>query len=169
MKIKFLTAGIFIIFALYWISKVFAIPLILPCDFLAIKIDVPLQIQEAITMDKGQNPLLTRFFHNKPLFYSTNIARCYFKYFHPHFLISLLSVLGFFFFLAGLYHLLDNWRSPKAKVLLFLLLSIPLANIFSLPSKTGTVFFVLLLWGISFYGFGSLLKAGCKIKKGRPI
>ena len=167
MKLKFLILTIFLTCASWWVGKVFSNPPLIPCDFFALKMDVPLQIQEAITMDKGQNPLLTRFFHNKPLFYGVNFTQCYFKYFHPYFLILLLHIFGFIFFLPGIYFLLENWRRLMAKILLFSLFITPLLNIFISPTKRGGVILLaVILWVVSFYGLWSLSKLRYKTRGG---
>jgi hypothetical protein len=59
------------------------------CDFAYFQTEVPRQIQEAIMMDAGQNVLLTRFFHNKPLFYLVNFCRCYLGFFNLLYIIAL--------------------------------------------------------------------------------
>lgn len=62
------------------------------CDFSYWQTNVPLQIQEAITTDAGQHVLITRFFHNKVIFYSINFLRCYFGFFNLLYIIVLYGI-----------------------------------------------------------------------------
>ncbi len=155
----------FLIFAAWSMGNFWQNPISRPCNSLAISIDLPLQIEEAITMDGGQNPVLTRFFHNKPLFYGTSVVQCYFEYFAPPLLFSLLSPVGFIFFIFGSYSLFNKWMSKFSKVLLFSLLLIIPVNIFRLVSNNlGMTLLILVLWLISFYGLWFFLTSRDRIK-----
>ena len=65
------------------------------CDPELIKMDASLKLWEAITTDGGQNPLVTRFFHNKPYFYFVGFLRCYLSLLDPFYLLVLAVFGGF--------------------------------------------------------------------------
>jgi hypothetical protein len=70
------------------------------CHLFYLKNEAMSQIRAAIAMDAGQPVLLTRFFHNKPVYYLVNLVRCYFGNF------NLLYIIG----LYGIYKLLQKRR-----------------------------------------------------------
>lgn len=65
------------------------------CDPNLIKMDASLKLWEAITTDQGQDPLITRFFHNKPYFYFTGFLKCYLSILDPIYLLILALLGGF--------------------------------------------------------------------------
>src|SRR3990172_8445263 len=105
---------VFLIFALWSVRNFWQNPISRPCNFLAISIDLPLRMEEAITMDGGQKPILTRFFHNKALFYGTSLTQCYLEYLTPPLLFSFLSPIGLLFFLFGFYFCATRLRGKKS-------------------------------------------------------
>lgn len=92
--------------------------------------DVPHQIWEAVTADGTANVLLTRFLHNKLLFYSNNFFRCYFSYLSFDFITAGFSIVGLAFFLYGIYSLI----SRKKWIFLFFVAIAPLFPLLQIPS-----------------------------------
>jgi 4-amino-4-deoxy-L-arabinose transferase-like glycosyltransferase len=96
---------------------------------------------EAIRSDGGQNVKLTQFFHNKPVYYATDMLKRYLSHFDFNFLFTIgdtfeifqLVGLGFLpllalpFLLIGIYYLLKE-RPQWAYILLAWLLISPLAS-----------------------------------------
>lgn len=162
--IKNLIFLVLIVFAIWWVAKILSNPPATPCNFTDLRIGIPLKIQEAITMDGGQNTLLTRFFHNKPLFYSTGFTQCYLKYFDLNFLLSILSPFGFLFSLLGFYHFLKNWNHKLVKILLIIFLLAPIVNISEFYKNLSIILFMSMVWITSLYGLWLLWNPGRQIR-----
>lgn len=62
------------------------------CDLTYFQTEVPRLIHEAITTDGGQHVLITRFFHNKPVFYLVNFFKCYLGFFNLLYIIALFGL-----------------------------------------------------------------------------
>lgn len=104
--------------------------------------DVPLQMWEATTADGvGATVWLTRFLHNKPLFYLNNFLRCYLSYLSFDFLAKTLSILGLALFIFGLYQAI---RLKKYFLISIVLIS-PIFPLLGLPD--GNVYQGILLYG----------------------
>lgn len=160
MKIKFAIAGIVIFSVILSGKNLLSSPPPHPCDFKAVMIDVPLQLQEAVTMDGGQNPLLTRFFHNKLLFYTTNLTQCYLKYFQPAFLVSLIGFFGFFLLVFWVYLIFVKKRKFMSNYVILIPLIIPLLYLLGFIHSwfLFLLLFSLNLWLIILLGSFSLLE-----------
>lgn len=63
--------------------------MIFDSQLLPLRIEVARQIWEAITIDADQHVLITRFFHNKPVYYLVNLTRYYFGFFNLFHIIAL--------------------------------------------------------------------------------
>lgn len=118
--------------------------------------DVPHQLWEATTADgHSANVLVTRFLHNKLLFYSNNFFRCYLSYLSPDFVTTAFSIIGLVFFLAGVYFLVRR----RIWILLVILLLAPLSPLFSFPKNNlvqGLILYSVLLLVILFGLYHSL-------------
>lgn len=93
--------------------------------------DVPHQIWEAQTSDWNSNTLITRFFHNKFLFYANNGLRCYLSYLSPDFIAAAFTIIGLALFITGLYFLVRRKKYP----LLTILIAAPMSPLLSVPKQ----------------------------------
>lgn len=158
MKTRYILAVVIFIFTLLTRVNYLSNNLATFCKLQDIGINVPLKLQEAITSDGGQNPILTRFFHNKPLFYTVDFTQCYLKYFHPLFLLSFTGFLGFLIFIYGAYQLLKRWRLFYIKMFLVSFFFVPLLSITGIFGLTFVNYvFSLFLWIIIFYAIWLLM------------
>src|SRR3989338_5374862 len=104
--------------------------------------DVPLQLWEATpAYGPTANALLTRFLHNKPMFYLDNFLRCYLSYLSADFLVKAFSLLGLGLFIFGVYQAIRQRR----KWLLSIVLMTPLFPLFQFPAAN-------LAQGVLLYG-----------------
>jgi len=103
------------------------------CTYQAILNDVPLQIWEAITTDgPSATPLwVTRAFHNKPVFYFLNYARCYFHYLSPKFLSDAIGPIGTIILVIAVCRL---WKSGGTlwKIIRWFIILYPIVFLFEL-------------------------------------
>lgn len=124
------------------------------CDWAGIVVDVPLQLREAVTMDGGQNTFLTRFFHNKPLFYSVNFSQCYLRYFQPIFIFSFIPLWGLPFLIIGFSYIFSRMRFILVKLFICALLITPLFFIFKILTYRFQFFILLVNYGfLTWIGF----------------
>lgn len=65
------------------------------CDQQTAKTALPVRIFAETTIDGRDQPVLvTRFFHNKVTIMASELARCYFNFFDPNFIVASISLLG---------------------------------------------------------------------------
>lgn len=120
-KFKF---AVFIIFLILVVLKPLQKPGFCNIDtaFLALK---PRIFAETTADGIGQNPIMTRFFHNKVGILSSEFARCYFNLIDPYYLYQTLGLIGFFSWLYLGYFLISRKLWPQLlMLLLFPVLSI---------------------------------------------
>lgn len=132
------------------------------CDRFAILRDVPLQLWEAQTADGSTAPpLLTRFYHNKVLFYGTNFLRCYLSYFSPDFILHIFGLLGTIFFLIGIIYIVDK----KKKFYEVLLIISPFFPLFRIPrdKHLSEILLLIPLFLTSMFGIFYFLKFIAKV------
>lgn len=101
------------------------------CDIGHIQNDLPHQLWEAVSADGNANTLLTRFFHNTPSFYGSNLLKCYLFYLSPDFLNQTFTFIGLVLFGLGLWRLVINKRW---KIIILVLLA-PLSPLFDVPNN----------------------------------
>lgn len=111
------------------------------CNRFWIGQDVPHQIWEGQAADGLANTFVTRFFHNKLLFYLDNYFRCYFHYLSPDFINAAFSIVGLILFLIGVYFAI----SKRNKLIIVFILLSPIFPLIELPS-------VKIYQGIITYG-----------------
>lgn len=125
-------------------------------------LDLNLQLIDAIHTDTGPL-LLTRVFHNKPVFFILDIYRRYVHFIDPQLLIALLSLVGFFGLILGIWYFFDSKK--KNKLIGFMLLLgfvYPLFEIFldfkiNFLIKIGIFWFPFMI--ISAWGNWRLIKS----------
>ena len=142
---------ILLLFALLIISKS---PQTLPvCNIQTAKQAIPPRIFAEVTSDpKDQNPLLTRFLHNKLGIYGSEFTRCYFNALDPVFIYQSTSLLG----LLAIGYFIYKSSKEKKWIPLLVFLIIPALPIFNSP--TIMVVYALKLFAI----IGLLLLAKIK-------
>ena len=118
-------------------------------------LDLNLQLIDAIHTDYGPI-LVTRIFHNKPVFFILDIYRRYLHFIDVQLLTVLLSLVGIFGFISGLWYFLNTKKKEKVLSILILWAFIfPLLEIIfdfklDFPIKLGIFWFpfvVISTWG----------------------
>jgi 4-amino-4-deoxy-L-arabinose transferase-like glycosyltransferase len=137
---------------------------------------------EAIRSDGGQNVKVTQFFHNKPIYYTTDVLRRYLSHFDFNFLFTIgdtfeifqLIGLGFLplitlpFLIVGFFYIVKERPQWLYPVLLWLILS-PIASSFTkfTPSVSRAMNMIVPLALISAYGIAKVYRA--TVMKSPPL
>ncbi|CAN5210710.1 hypothetical protein BH11PAT1_BH11PAT1_7320 [soil metagenome] len=114
-----------------------------------------LRLETAINGDKGISLIFVKLFHNKFLGSFFDVVYHLFEYFNFNFLVNVLSFIGLFGLLYGLYFISQRF-SLKINLGIYSLLFIPplLEELFSfkLIFSIKVLLTVGFIWGISIYG-----------------
>jgi hypothetical protein len=91
------------------------------CTIAWISQDLPHQVWEAQAADgMGAYTWLTRFLHNKIMFWGSNLARCYVSYLSPDYIAKKFTLVGLAVFLVTIWWLVSR-KKYKWLALIFLI------------------------------------------------
>lgn len=105
---------------------------------------------------KNQDPLITRFYHNKAGTLGAELSHCYLEKVSPGFFFDTSGIFGTIFLIYFIYNL-ANSRKWKYLAVLFLMPTVPILS-FNQPTSEQTVNLIAYLYkGFAVFGLAAFL------------